>query len=157
MSEVDIPNFGDLLREHLSGVPQEAYPFLLSELERTAADRYRSWADQLPEHREGLLQCAASEDEIADRVAALFPPSDEHRQLVGEIIPNAKTTYYSVFEQYTPIEQLMIQANAERQGANAWQNLKAAYPDKADELDQLSTIELSSADYLDQLLARIAA
>ncbi len=152
MSNVEIPNFGELLAEHLGGVPPEAYPYLLSQLERTAADRYRGWADAVPEHREGLLACAASEDEIADRVEAMFPPSDEHRALVASIIPKAKETYYSVFENYTPIEQMFIQANAERQGANAWQNMKAAYPEKTAEMDQLSAIELTSADYLDELL-----
>ena len=157
MATVDIPNFGELLAEHLGGVPQAAYPYLLSQLERTAADRYRGWAEQIPEHAEGLLKCAAGEDEIADRVEALFPPSDEHRALVAGIIPHAKATYYSAFEPYTPVEQLMIQANAERQGANAWQNMKAAYPDKSADMDELSAIELSSADYLDQLLSEIAA
>ena len=152
MTRIDIPNFGELLAEHLGAVPAEAYPYLLSQLERTAANRYRQWADDVPGHREGILQCAAREDEIADRVEAMFPPSNEHRALVDEIIPKAKATYYSAFEPYTPIEQMTIQANAERQGANAWQTLKAAYPNQAEELDQLSEIELSSADYLDGAL-----
>lgn len=152
MSEIEIPKFGELLAEHLGGVPAEAYPYLLSQLERTAAARYREWALAVPSHRDGILQCADREDEIADRVEALFPPSDAHRALVGEIIPKAKATYYSAFEPYTPIEQMTIQANAERQGANAWQTLKAAYPEHADALDQLSQIELRSADYLDQEL-----
>lgn len=156
MKTIDIPKFGELLAEHLGGVPAEAYPYLLSQLERTAADRYRLWAEDVPSHRDGLLQCAASEDDIADRVEAMFPPSDEHRALVSEIIPKAKATYYAAFEPYTPIEQMTIQANAERQGANAWQTLKAAYPEKADELDQLSQIELSSADYLDGALEHMA-
>ena len=47
---------------------------------------------------------------------------------------------------------MTIQANAERQGANAWQNLKAAYPEQGLALDALSAIELESADYLDALL-----
>lgn len=156
MKTIDIPKFGELLAEHLGGVPAEAYPYLLSQLERTAADRYRQWADEVPSHRDGILKCAAAEDEIADRVEALFPPSDEHRALVAEIIPKAKKTYYSAFEPYTPVEQMTIQANAERQGANAWQTLKAAYPEKGAELDQLSQIELSSADYLDAALPEMA-
>ena len=155
MSDAEIPNFGELLAEHLGGVPAKAYPYLLSQLERTAADRYRGWAEDVPEHREGLLACAASEDEIADRVEALFPPSDAHRELVASIIPAAKATYYSAFEPYTPAQQMAIQANAERQGANAWQNLKAAYPDHGTQLDALSQIELGSADYLDQLLPQL--
>ena len=152
MSEVEIPNFGELLAEFLGGVPDEAFPYLLSQLERTAADRYRVWADQVPAHREGLLKCAAAEDEIADRAEAMFPPSDEGRTLVAGVIPDAKAVYYSAFEQYTPVEQMFIQANAERQGAGAWQALKMAYPDHAEGLDAMSVLELSSADYLDELL-----
>ncbi len=156
MSDIEIPNFGELLAEHLGAVPPEAYPYLLSQLERTAAARYRGWAEEVPEHREDLLACAAREDEIADRVEALFPPSDEHRALVADIIPRAKDTYYAAFEPYTPAEQMTIQANAERQGANAWQTLKAAYPDHVEALDALSAIELASADYLDAMLPELA-
>ena len=47
---------------------------------------------------------------------------------------------------------MFIQANAERQGAEAWQTLKALYPDQAEALDALSVLELSSAEYLDDLL-----
>ncbi len=155
MSNPNIPNFGELLAEHLSGVPAEAYPYLLSQLERTAADRYRGWAEEVPDHADGLLACADREDEIADRAEALFPPSDEHRALVAGIIPNAKATYYSAFEPYTPFEQMTIQANAERQGANAWQNLKAGHPQHADALDAISAIELESADFLDGILAAV--
>ena len=51
---------------------------------------------------------------------------------------------------------MAIQANAERQGASAWQTMKEAYPERAAELDQLSQIELSSADYLDNTLNQMA-
>ncbi|MFK7912330.1 MAG: hypothetical protein AB8B93_00325 [Pseudomonadales bacterium] len=156
MSKIEIPKFGELLAEHLGSVPPEAYPFLLSQLERTAAERYRQWAEEVPSHRKGILACAAREDEIADRVEALFPPSDAHRALVAEIIPKAKATYYAAFEPYTPVEQMTIQANAERQGANAWQTMKAAYPEHGEAMDQLSQIELSSADYLDSVLGDMA-
>jgi hypothetical protein len=154
MNAVTIPNFGELLAEHLDSMPAEAYPFMLSQLERTAAARYRGWAEAVPEHREGLLECAAREDEIADRVEALFPPSDAHRDLVLSAIPAARDTYYEVFSEYSPIEQMTIQSNAERQGAGAWQNLKQAYPELGEQLDELSVIELQSADYLDSILTR---
>ena len=152
MTAVTIPNFGELLAEHLGSMPPEALPYMLSQLERTAADRYRGWADAVPEYRDGLLACAAREDEIADRVEAMFPPSDEHRALVAATIPAARDTYYEVFDGYSPWEQMTIQANAERQGADAWQNLKEAYPERSGELDALSSIELESAEYLDAIL-----
>jgi hypothetical protein len=152
MNELEIPNFADLLGEYLGSVPGEAFPYLLSQLERTAADRYRIWAEEVPEHKEGLLKCAASEDEIADRAEAMFPPSHEHRDIVAGVFPDAKAVYYAVFEKYPPVQQMLIQANAERQGASAWELLKAAYPGQAEGLDAMSALELSSADYLDELL-----
>ena len=152
VNEVKIPDFSEVLAEHLSGVSAEAYPYLLSQLERTAAARYRTWADAVGEHREGLLACAAREDEIADRVEAMFPPTREHRAQVDAMIPAAKAAYYSVFEGYSPIQQMTIQADAEKQGASAWQNLKQAYAEKSAELDQLSALELESAAWLDALL-----
>ena len=153
MNTVNIPNFGELLGAHLSAVAPEAYPFLLSQLERTAAARYRTWAEEVPEHREGLLECAAREDEIADRVEALFPPTAAHRADVEAMLPAARKAYYAAFDGYSPFEQMTIQADAEKQGAGAWQNMKQAYPDHAAAFDELSAIELKSATYLDELLA----
>ena len=152
MTNVQIPNFGELLAPFLGNVPPDALPYLLSQLERSAAARYRSWAEALPEHASGLLACAAREDDIAARVESLFPPGDEQQAQVDAIMPAAIEAYYSVFEGYTPLEQMTIQENAERQGAGAWQGMKAAYPDKAVELDALSGIELESADYLQSIL-----
>ena len=152
MTDVQIPNFGELLAPFLTEVPAAALPYLLSQLERTAAARYRGWAEALPEHATGILACADREDDIADRVEALFPPEDEQKSLVDSIMPAAKESYYSVFEGYTPLEQMTIQENAERQGSGAWQGMKDAYPDKAAELDSLSSTELESADYLRALI-----
>lgn len=148
MNKPDIPNFGELLARHLEQVPPEALPYLLSQLERTAAARYRVWAEDAPALREGLLACACREDDIADRVEAMFPPTEEHRLLVADLMPAARETYYQVFDGLTPIEQMTIQEDAERQGADAWQGLKEAYPEQSDQFDELSAIELSSADYL---------
>lgn len=150
-----IPNFGELLARHLVSIPAAALPYFLSLLERTAADRYRDWAEQVGEHRDGLLACAAREDEIADRIETMLPPSEEHRELVTAQLPAAKATYYQVFEGLSPVQQMTIQANAERQGAGAWQSLKVSYPDLSAALDQLSGIELANADYLDSLLATL--
>ena len=156
MADIEIPNFGELLADHLGGVDADALPFLLSQLERTAADRYRHWAEEVPEQREGLLACAASEDEIADRAEALFPPSDAHRAQVAAMIGAAKAAYYAVFDGLSPAEQMAIQAGAERQGANAWKGLEATHPGAAEELDAMSTLETQSADYLDGILGELS-
>lgn len=129
MADIEIPNFGELLADHLGGVDADAFPFLLA--------------------------CAASEDEIADRAEVLFPPTDAHRAQVAEMIGPAKAGYYAVFEGLTPREQMTIQAGAERQGASAWQGLGASHPAAADDLDAMSALETRSADYLDGILAEL--
>ena len=155
MADVEIPNFGEVLAEHLGDVDPEGLPFLLSQLERAAADRYRQWAEELPDHGDGLRACAASEDEIADRAEALFPPTDDHRAQVAAVIESARAAYAAVFEGLTPIEQLTIQADAERQGASAWRGLAATHPDAATELEAIAALEITSAERLDGLLATI--
>ena len=83
MTEVTIPSFGELLSPQLSRIPDPARPGCLARLERSAAERYRGWAAELPEHREGLLKCADREDEIADRIEAILPVPSEFEDLVS--------------------------------------------------------------------------
>ena len=81
---------------------------------------------------------------------------------MGVEVPNfgelraAKATYSAVCENLIPIQQVAVQPGAERQGADAWQGLKAGYADLAKDLDALSAIELKSADYLDEILADLS-
>ena len=157
MTTLNIPKFGELLAPHLSRIPDAARPGALARLERSAAERYRGWAEALPEHAEGLLTCAAREDEIADRIEAILPVPAEFEALVCEVIPLAVATYYAVFEPNNVWDQMAIQANAERQGSLAWPAMVPAFPEHTDELMALSTLELKSGDFLDALLSKQAA
>jgi len=116
----EVPQFGALLRDHIQSVPTDAQPAFLAGLERSAAERYRGWADQMPDHADELLACAASEDRIADIVTRLFPISDAVRAQVDAALPAAIALYYDVFAPYTPAEQLYLQSEAEIQGSQAW-------------------------------------
>ena len=88
----------------------------------------------------------------AERVEAALPPTDAGRAAVDAVIPAAKDTYYAVFDGFTPIEQVTLQMNAERQGSMAWQNLKGAHPDLEELFDALTALELESADYLENVV-----
>jgi hypothetical protein len=156
-SEVTIPKFGELLGPLLSQVPPAAYPGFLARLERSAADRYRAWAEAIPEHAQGLLACASREDEIADRIETILPVPAEHEALVCDLLPKTINVYYEAFAGYSLWEQLAIQADAEKQGSAAWPNLIPAFPAHEVELNALSELELESGAYLDQLLADQAA
>lgn len=158
MSGVNAPDFASLLAPHIQTVPEEALPSFLARLERSAAERYRMWADALPEHAEGLLECAAREDAIADRVEGVYPVTapDQVAAIDSAIMP-AKETYYAVFADLTPIQQMAIQANAERQGAAAWRGMIENERDESTRiaLEECARIEEASADYLDALLAKL--
>jgi hypothetical protein len=159
MTSVSIPDFGALLAPFIGSVPEEAIPAFLARLERTAAARYRMWAEALPDHAEGLLECAAREDDIADRVERIYPATNTEQvaAMDAAIVP-ARETYYAVFSSLTPIEQMTIQAKAERQGAAAWRGMIEQEGNAAmkGELEQCALIEEASADFLDTLLASLA-
>ena len=155
MSNPVVPNFGELLAPYIGKVPEAAVPNFLALLERGAAQRYREWAEQLPEHREGLLACADREDEIADTADRLFPLAEEYRAETEAPLPEAKALYYSVFADMVVTDQLAIQADAELQGAAAWRNMISA--DSSEELraglEHCSQLEELSSAYLRGILA----
>ena len=154
MTKPEIPEFGALLGPILADVPAAALPGFLARLERTAADRYRAWAEQSPQLAEGLLACAAREDEIAARVEKLFPLEAAHQDLVDAALPKARDIYYAAFDGYTLEEQLVLQAHAERQGSLAWLGLAEGVADEGvrEALGAIASLELESADHIDATL-----
>jgi hypothetical protein len=158
MSELQIPAFGALLAPYIGQLPAEIMPRFLALLERGAAARYRGWAEALPEHAEVLLTCSAAEDEIADRIDGAFVMDPSLREQLEAPLPGARDTYYAAFHGYDVWDQLRIQADAERQGANAWRRIATATTDPAvlEQLATCSALEEASADRLDALIAAYA-
>lgn len=154
MSDVEIPNFGALLGDLIGTMSTEGVPGFLAGLEREAAARYRAWAEALPDGSEGLLACAAREDEIAERVSRCLPLPDSDLPAYEKALPEARRMYFAAFEGLTLREQLTIQANAERQGARAWRGMAEGVNDAGtrDELLACAALEEKSADHLDALL-----
>jgi hypothetical protein len=151
----EVPQFGALLRSHISSVPATARPAFLSGLERSAAQRYREWAAAAPDHAEALLGCAAREDEIADLVAELFPIAPDDQAAVDEALPDAVAVYYDVFAPFTVAEQLYLQSEAELQGAMAWVGMAEQIDDPAviAVLDRCTALERESSVVVKDLLA----
>lgn len=154
MSDVNVPDFGEILSPYIGKVPPEAVPNFLALLERGAAERYRSWAEELPAFKDGLLKCSASEDKIADIIQSLFLISDELNAEIELPLPGARETYYNVFEGLPIADQLAIQADAELQGAEAWRNmLSDDNPDAINQgLQQCMELEKESSAYLYSIL-----
>jgi hypothetical protein len=158
MPDLQIPSFGVLLAPYIGRVPPQAMPRFLALLERGAAQRYRHWAQALPQHAEELLVCAAAEDRIADEVEAAFALDPALQDALTAPLPEAREAYYAVFRDLDVWDQLRIQANAERQGAQAWRDIAAGVDDPGviDRLAACSALEEASADRLDALIARFA-
>ncbi len=152
----DTPNLGELLAPFVRAIPEPARPAFLAGLERTAADRYRLWAELLPDHAPGLLGCAAREDEIADRVERVLGADAEAREKIDSVLPGARDSYYEVFSSHSLRSQLRMQADAERLGANAWRMLASqqSHPAVRHVLESCSDLEEQSAAHLEALLDR---
>lgn len=155
MNDVVAPDFGALLGEFIGQVPSGTMPRFLALLERGAADRYRHWAELLPDHAQVLLACAAAEDEIADRVEQAFLLDDSLREQLEAPLPAATARYHETFAPYSVWDQLRIQAQAERQGARAWRAIAARHPDPhvVAVLHDCSALEEASAARVDALVA----
>jgi hypothetical protein len=155
---LEIPRFGELLAPFIRQVPPEATPRFLALLERGAANRYRLWADLLPAYADRLLACAATEDEIADRIEGVFTLAPELHDVVHGALPGALAAYGAAFDEFGVWDQLRIQANAERQGAHAWQSIAGRMNDPVvlAELAACSALEVGSADVLDGLIEEFA-
>ncbi len=154
MSQLEVPNFGELLAPFISQVEEAQFPNFLALLERGAAERYRLWAHDIPEHSEGLLICARREDEIADTVDDLYPIDAATREKISEHLPGARDTYYSVFSNLDLHDQLALQANAERQGAAAWRGMveQQTDPELRSKLEHCALLEEASAAYLEDMV-----
>ena len=144
------PNFGLLLAPVLGKVEAQSRPRFLALLERAAADRYRGWAEELPEHANLLLGCAGREDEIADRIEASFPIGVAELESLRSLLPQARDLYYAAFDGISVLDQIRMQADAELQGANAWRSVAKGVSDDAvlaqltrcSELEELSSSEV---------------
>jgi hypothetical protein len=149
------PDFNQLLGPFLLRFEPAGQPAFLAALERSAAGRYREWADRAPEHAEGLRACAAREEEIAGIAEGLFPPDAGTRSLIQELLPEAQRIYDGLFVDLSLAEQWRTQAIAERTGAAAWRALSAVPKDASirDDLLRCADLEEESARYLDKLAA----
>ena len=154
MADLEIPNFPKLLMKPLIAVPERSRVGFIARLERSAADRYRVWAEESDDLREGLTACADREDEIANRAEALVPVRPEDEAIVMESLEEARTLYASAFEGHSLRDRITLQAHAERQGSLAWLGFAGQTQDEAMKRAflALADLEVASADYIDATL-----
>ena len=133
----------DLATELFTSVPESQHRVLLAMLERAAAVQYQRWADEVDEtHREGMLECAAREEEVARLVEAGVAGADATARELGERFPDLGARYAALMEGRSLREQFAIQAAGERAGGE----LLRSY-----EMPDVAELEDDNARFLDQV------
>jgi len=156
-SESELPNLGEIIGRVLARVPERERPLLIAVAERLAAQRYRGWADR-PEasgHRARLLACAGREEEIAERVEALYPGAAAIQREILAKHPDLEELNRSLFADRPLAQQLAMQAQGERLGAATWRALARAELEASARETLLACAELeeASAVVLESILA----
>jgi hypothetical protein len=158
VGEAELPNVAAVLGAVLQRVPVRQRPLLIALAERMAAERYRSWAEQVAggDQQSGLIACANREEEIARRVEALYSDAASVQREILSGNPDLEAINPSVFAARPLHEQFAIQAVAERLGAATWRSF-APHAD-SDEVRQTllgcARLEEESAAYLESLVKR---
>jgi hypothetical protein len=151
-----LPDIGTIVRGALERVEPRLHPLFIAIAERLAAERYRGWANEADASaRSGLLACAEREDQIADRIAALYPDADALQAQLRAAHPEIGNMADTIFAGRPLAQQFAIQAAGERAGAGAWRMFAAQAPNDAVRRTLLACAELeeASAVYLESLLA----
>ena len=155
-SESSIPNVAEILAGVLRNIEPKLQPFLLAKLERLAAQRYRTWANDHPDPaaKEGLLACADREEEIARSVESLEPNASAIQARLLSDHPELLDLNRTLFEGRPLKVQFAMQADGERAGAAAWKAYAAAASDPSvrELLQSCSPLEQANADFLQTLL-----
>jgi hypothetical protein len=154
--QTTIPNVAEILAGVLRNIDPKLQPFLLAKLEKLAAQRYRAWASSHPDQsvKEGLLDCAVREDEIATRVESLEPNASAIQDKLLSDHPELLDLNRTLFEGRPLKVQFAKQAGGERAGAAAWKAYAAGASDPSVQelLQSCSGLEQTNADFLQTLL-----
>ena len=154
---MQLPDIGTIVRGALERVEPRLHPLFIALAERLAAERYRGWATEADASaRSGLLACAEREDQIADRIAALYPDAATLQAKLRADHPEIGEMADTIFAGRPLAQQFAIQAAGERAGADAWRLFAAGAPNDAARRTLLACAELeeASAVYLESLLAK---
>jgi hypothetical protein len=153
-----LPDLGGKVRPLIQTLPVDVQPRIMATLERTAADRYRTWAGACPEpvQAEGLRACAAREEEVAARIETAFPSQPDEQRHIGGVLPQIAEAYRSALAHRPVIAQYAIQAAAERRGAAFWRTLASSIPEASvrEILAACAKLEERSAEFLEGIVNR---
>jgi hypothetical protein len=157
MSETVLPDIASMLVQVITSVPDGLRPRLLALLERTAAERYEGWAQQLPAHATALLACAGRERDIAATAEKIFALDAAGRQQLETPLRDTRKAYFEALAPLSLRDQFRLQAIAERAGGGAWRTMAGALDDARARaaLERSGDLEEANAAALDELIAKL--
>ncbi len=131
-------------------------PLMLAALERMAADKYRGWARETDDkvEQQGLLDCAAREEAIAEFIESLDEDQVAHSSALQQRYPQVQGLYDAVLEGMDRKEQFRRQAAGELGGADFLRQFGAAYSGAvAAQFEALALGEEANSKFLTVLVA----
>lgn len=101
----------------------------------------------------GLLACADREDDIADRVEAMFANAEALQQELLAQVPELSVSTGSLFSSLPLQDQFSLQAQGERIGAATWRAYAERVPDLKlkEQFLRCALLEEESAAFLESL------
>lgn len=156
VQDFEIPNFDEVLGGLLARVTDAHRPLLIAMLERVAAAKYREWG-ALPEFesdKEAILGCATREEEIADKIEALYPDALAIEQTITDALPELGQVADNLFGDRTVLHQMAVLSAGERSGGRVWADLAQAEQaeNSRDAMASCISLENANADVLDGIL-----
>jgi hypothetical protein len=152
---IELPDIAAVLAAILQRVPRAQQPLLIAYAERLAAERYRGWAESVDtaHEKDGLLGCAAREEEIAARIEALYPNAKSMQQDLLAANPDLLEINRTLFAPLTLEQQFQLQARGERLGAATWRAFgqHASEPRTREVFLECALLEEQSAELLETL------
>lgn len=158
MTTLTLPNISAVLGPVLQRIPSDVRPLVIAAAERSAAKRYRGWADQVtdPAMQQSLKACADREDEVARLIEALFPNAEEKQKELLLLTPELTDSRNSLFAPFTLQQQFTLQAQGERIGAGTWRSYaERSEPSVRDVYLKCAKLEEESAEYLESIVDRV--
>jgi hypothetical protein len=153
-----LPNIAAVIGPVLQRIPADVRPLVIAAAERSAAKRYRDWANQVadPAMQISLRACADREDEVARLIEALFPNAEAKQKELLLQTPELTDSGNSLFAPFTLQQQFTLQAQGERIGADTWRSYaQRSEPSVRDVFLTCARLEEESAEYLESIVDRI--
>ena len=156
MSTQNLPDLLGILTPLFDQCEPQEQRILLAVLERLAAEHYRAWAQTLadPQQKQGFIDCAHREEQIAEAMEALDPQAKEIGGSLWKRFPNMRELYADTMRPLSHPQQWQVQSVGELGGARLLRDFAEAEtnPDARAALLACAVKDEANGRYLEGIL-----